>query len=76
MLVLTRRVGETIVIEGGIQVTVLSIKGDQIRLGVAAPPEVAVDREEVYQRRAASALEFLPTVVTVVDACPGASVCQ
>ena len=51
MLVLTRRVGETIVIDNEVRVTVLSVQGDRIRLGVAAPPDVAVDRQEVYQRR-------------------------
>jgi carbon storage regulator len=51
MLVLTRKVGESIVIEGGITVTVISIDRGKIRLGITAPPEVRVDREEVYQRR-------------------------
>jgi carbon storage regulator len=55
MLVLSRRVGEAIVIEGGIRVTVVATKGGQVRLGIAAPPSVRVDREEVHGRR----VEFL-----------------
>jgi carbon storage regulator len=51
MLVLTRRLNETIVIEGGIRVTVLAIKGDKVRLGIEAPEDVRVDRAEVHARR-------------------------
>ena len=51
MLVLTRRVGETIVIGDKIRVTVLAIKGGQARIGIIAPPEVVVDREEIAQRK-------------------------
>jgi carbon storage regulator len=51
MLVLTRRVGEVIVIEGGIRVTVVSIRGDKVRLGITAPEFVRVDREEIHERR-------------------------
>jgi carbon storage regulator len=47
VLVLTRRTNESIVIEGGITVTVLEVKGDQVRLGIRAPRSVAVHREEV-----------------------------
>jgi carbon storage regulator len=53
MLVLTRQVGEVIVIDGGIRVTVVSVKGDRVRLGVTAPETVRVDREEVHERRTA-----------------------
>lgn len=52
MLVLTRRLGETIVIDGDIRVTVVDVKGDRVRLGITAPASVAVDREEVHARRA------------------------
>jgi carbon storage regulator len=51
MLVITRRVGETIVIDGNIRVTVLVGKGGKIRLGVTAPDSVCVDREEIHERR-------------------------
>lgn len=51
MLVLTRRVGETIVIDGCIRVTVVSVKGDKVRIGVEAPDHIRVDREEVHARR-------------------------
>jgi carbon storage regulator len=53
MLVLTRRIGEKIVIDGGITVTVVAIRGDKVRLGVNAPPSVLVDRSEVHERRLA-----------------------
>ena len=51
MLVLTRRVGEVIVIDRDIRVTVVAVKGDRIRLGISAPASVPVDREEVHERR-------------------------
>ena len=50
MLILTRRVGETLRIGHDISVTVLGVKGSQIRIGVDAPKDVAVHREEIYQR--------------------------
>jgi carbon storage regulator len=51
MLVLSRRPGEEIVIAGSIRVTVVEIRGNQVRLGITAPPSVTVDRQEVHQRR-------------------------
>jgi len=50
MLILTRRVGETLMIGDEVSVTVLSAKGNNIRIGINAPKEVSVHREEVYQR--------------------------
>lgn len=49
MLILTRKLGETIRIGNEIEVTILEVKGKQVRIGIGAPPEIAVHREEIYQ---------------------------
>ena len=50
MLILTRRVGETLMVCDDVTVTVLGVKGNQVRIGVNAPKDVSVHREEIYQR--------------------------
>jgi carbon storage regulator len=50
MLILTRRVGETLMVGDDVTVTVLGVKGNQVRIGVNAPKDVSVHREEIYQR--------------------------
>jgi carbon storage regulator len=50
MLVLTRKGGQEIVIDGGIRISIIAVNGDRVRVGVTAPPEVRVDREEVHRK--------------------------
>ena len=63
MLVLTRKIGEEIVIDGNIHLTVLDVKGGKVRLGIKAPIDIAVDRQEVHEKR----LEFLVKPDTVIS---------
>jgi carbon storage regulator len=51
MLVLTRKVGEQIVIDSAICITIVAIRGDRVRLGISAPRETVIDRREVHERR-------------------------
>ena len=61
MLILTRKIGETVRIGEDIVVTVLGIKGNQVRVGIGAPRDVEVHREEVYERIAAERRETDPS---------------
>ena len=56
MLILTRRINESVMIGDGIKVTVLGVKGNQVRIGVVAPANISVDREEVRKRKDKEAL--------------------
>jgi carbon storage regulator len=70
MLVLNRRIGETVIIADDISVTVLAVKGSQVRLGLTAPPTVPIHREEIYdriQRERESATPHVPVVTHAVN---------
>jgi len=59
MLILTRRIGETLCIGDDIKVSVLSIKGGQVRIGIDAPKSIEVDRQEIRHRKDIESLQFL-----------------
>jgi carbon storage regulator len=59
MLVLTRRVGQTIVIDGRIRVMVADVKGDKVRIGIDAPSSIRIDRQEVHERRSTGDMKGL-----------------
>jgi carbon storage regulator len=63
MLVLSRRVGEEIVIDGSIRVVIVAVHGNKVRIGVEAPPDVPVDRQEIHERRSGRALPAAPETV-------------
>ena len=68
MLILTRRVGESVVIGDDVGVTVLGVKGNQVRLGVKAPKEIAVHREEIYERICHERERHAPAPMKVAEA--------
>lgn len=57
MLILTRKIGEVLLVGDDVEITVLSIRGNQVKLGVNAPKEISVHRQEIYERIKASAEE-------------------
>jgi carbon storage regulator len=69
MLVLTRKTDQSIVIEGGIEITVLEVRGAQVRLGIAAPREIKVNRKELLEQMeaAAKAAEATPEAETTTE---------
>jgi carbon storage regulator len=59
MLVLTRKVGEALIVDDNIRITVVGILGDKVRLGVVAPEEVIVDRQEIHEKRKNSLIDWV-----------------
>ncbi|MEG9499855.1 carbon storage regulator CsrA [Mannheimia indoligenes] len=57
MLILTRKIGEVLLVGDNVEITVLNIRGNQVKLGVNAPKEISVHRQEIYERIKASAEE-------------------
>jgi carbon storage regulator len=63
MLILTRRIGESVMIGDDVSITVLAVKGNQVRVGIDAPKHISVHREEVYERvKAAKAADLAPAI--------------
>lgn len=60
MLILTRKIGESLLVGDDVEITVLNIRGNQVKLGVKAPKEISVHREEIYQRIKALSEEEKP----------------
>jgi carbon storage regulator len=75
MLVLTRGQDQSIVIDGKIRVTVLSVKGGKIRLGISAPDDVRVDREEVHTRLVEAGFSDQPLII-IINQAAHQSICR